>query len=65
MSGILMLLFLGITVLAYGVEAVPSEGETVCCGFSGSFSANFPEISNVLMTRKIANAEKRLRLVGG
>ena len=33
----------------------PSAEEESCCGFGGTFSAKFPEISAELMRRKLAN----------
>ena len=33
----------------------PSAEEETCCGFGGTFSAKFPEISAELMRRKLAN----------
>ncbi len=37
------------------VEYVPSAEEESCCGFGGTFSAKFPEISAELMRKKLAN----------
>jgi len=36
---------------------VPAKDEDVCCGFGGSFSIDFPEISAELLKRKLDNAE--------
>ena len=36
-------------------EYVPCEEEEVCCGFGGSYSVKFPEISAQLLEKKIAN----------
>ena len=36
-------------------EYVPSAEEESCCGFGGTFSAKFPEISAELMRKKLAN----------
>lgn len=36
-------------------EYVPSAEEESCCGFGGTFSAKFPELSAELMRRKLAN----------
>ena len=36
-------------------EYVPCEEEEVCCGFGGSYSVKFPEISAQLLDKKIAN----------
>jgi Fe-S oxidoreductase len=30
---------------------------TLCCGFGGSFSFEFPDVAERLMNRKLANAE--------
>lgn len=38
-------------------EYLPSAEEDVCCGFGGTYSAKFPEMSATLMGKKIANAE--------
>ncbi len=40
-----------------GLEYLPSKDEDVCCGFGGSFSIDFPELSAELLSRKLANAE--------
>jgi iron-sulfur cluster protein len=40
-----------------GLEYVPAKDEDVCCGFGGSFSVDFPEISAELLKRKLDNAE--------
>ncbi len=40
-----------------GLEYVQSKDEEVCCGFGGSFSADFPEISAELLRRKLDKAE--------
>ena len=40
-----------------GLEYVPAKDEDVCCGFGGSFSIDFPEISAELLKRKLDNAE--------
>lgn len=40
-----------------GMEYLPTKDEDVCCGFGGSFSLDFPEISAALLKRKLANAE--------
>ena len=34
---------------------LPSAEEESCCGFGGTFSAKFPEISAELMRKKLAN----------
>ncbi|MGC9966859.1 MAG: L-lactate dehydrogenase (quinone) large subunit LdhH [Syntrophobacteraceae bacterium] len=40
-----------------GLEYVKSKDEEVCCGFGGSFSVDFPEISAELLRRKLDSAE--------
>jgi Fe-S oxidoreductase len=40
-----------------GMEYVPAKDEDVCCGFGGSFSIDFPEISGELLKRKLDNVE--------
>ena len=40
-----------------GLEYVASKDEDVCCGFGGSFSVDFPEISAELLKRKLDNIE--------
>jgi L-lactate dehydrogenase complex protein LldE len=40
-----------------GLEIVPLEGETACCGFGGTFAVKYPEISTAIAsdkTRQIA-----------
>jgi iron-sulfur cluster protein len=38
-----------------GLEYVPAKDEEVCCGFGGSYSIDFPEISAELLKRKLDN----------
>jgi iron-sulfur cluster protein len=40
-----------------GLDYVPAKDEDVCCGFGGSFSVEFPELSGELLTRKLDNVE--------
>ncbi len=40
-----------------GLEYVPAKDEDVCCGFGGSYSLEFPEISAELLKRKLDNVE--------
>ncbi|WP_028583185.1 L-lactate dehydrogenase (quinone) large subunit LdhH [Desulfogranum mediterraneum] len=40
-----------------GLEYRPSAEEEVCCGFGGTYSAKFPELSKELLNNKLANAE--------
>lgn len=42
---------------AAGMEYVPAKDEDVCCGFGGSYSLDFPEISAELLKRKLDNLE--------
>ncbi len=39
------------------LDYVAAKDEDVCCGFSGSFSMDFPEISAELLNRKLHNIE--------
>jgi len=41
-----------------GIELHELEENTLCCGFGGSFSFDFPEVAERLMNRKLDNAEK-------
>jgi Fe-S oxidoreductase len=34
---------------------MPGKDEDVCCGFGGSYSVEFPEVSAELLRRKLAN----------
>jgi iron-sulfur cluster protein len=40
-----------------GMEYCQAKDEDVCCGFGGSFSLDFPEISAELLKRKLAHVE--------
>jgi Fe-S oxidoreductase len=40
-----------------GLEYAPAADEDVCCGFGGSFSLEFPELSGELLKRKLDNME--------
>ncbi|TVM17681.1 (Fe-S)-binding protein [Oceanidesulfovibrio indonesiensis] len=40
-----------------GYEYVPCKEEEVCCGFGGSYSVKFPEISQQILTNKLDNIE--------
>ena len=42
-------------LLRRAAEYVTSPEEESCCGFGGTFSAKFPEISAELMRKKLAN----------
>ncbi len=41
-----------------GLDYVPCEEEDVCCGFGGTYSMKFPELSAELLKKKLANVEK-------
>ena len=38
-----------------GLNYMPGKDEDVCCGFGGSYSVEFPEVSAELLRRKLAN----------
>lgn len=40
-----------------GYEYVPSKDEDVCCGFGGSYSVDFPEISAEILKKKLDNVQ--------
>ncbi|WP_291463301.1 L-lactate dehydrogenase (quinone) large subunit LdhH [Desulfobacula sp.] len=40
-----------------GYVYVPSKDEDVCCGFGGSYSVDFPEISSEILKKKLDNVE--------
>jgi len=42
---------------ASGNTYVPTVEEETCCGFGGSFSANFPAVSNEILTQKLEDVE--------
>ena len=45
-------------LIAYsGSEYRKAEEEDVCCGFGGSYSVKFPELSRELLEKKLANVE--------
>ncbi|MCF6247360.1 MAG: LUD domain-containing protein [Desulfobacula sp.] len=46
-----------ILINASGHQYVKTDEEETCCGFGGSFSANFPTISNEILTRKLDDVE--------
>ena len=41
-----------------GLRYVPSPDEDVCCGFGGSYSVDFPEISAEILKKKLDNVEQ-------
>lgn len=42
-------------LIKVAAEYMPSAEEQVCCGFGGSYSAEFPEISARILSKKIEN----------
>ena len=42
-------------MIADAAEYVPCAEEDVCCGFGGSYSVKFPEISAQLLEKKVNN----------
>ncbi len=44
-------------IKASGHTYVPSRDEDVCCGFGGSYSVDFPEISAEILKKKLDNVE--------
>lgn len=40
-----------------GLELIPLEGEETCCGFGGSFSVIYPEVSQSMMEAKVRAIE--------
>ena len=44
-------------IVAAGMEYIPAKDEDVCCGFGGSYSLDFPEVSAELVNRKLASVE--------
>lgn len=40
-----------------GANYIPSPEEDVCCGFGGSYSVKFPELSATLLQKKLQNIE--------
>lgn len=43
-----------------GLELQEMEDSTVCCGFGGSFSLEHPQVSRLILGRKLANADATL-----
>ncbi|HEX9268858.1 MAG TPA: LUD domain-containing protein [Candidatus Limnocylindria bacterium] len=41
-----------------GVELVEMAESSVCCGFGGSFSFEYPEVADRILARKLANVER-------
>lgn len=44
-------------IKASGADYVPSKDEDVCCGFGGSYSVDFPEISAEILRKKLDTVE--------
>jgi Fe-S oxidoreductase len=40
-----------------GYTYISSKDEDVCCGFGGSYSVDFPEISSQILKKKLDNIE--------
>ena len=45
-------------IVASGNIYTPTAEEETCCGFGGSFSASYPEVSKEIVTRKLDDVEK-------
>ena len=41
-----------------GIDLVPLPDAKVCCGFGGTFSLKYPDISTAMVTEKVGNVEK-------
>lgn len=39
-----------------GLELTEMADSEICCGFGGTFSVKYPDISNAMVTKKVANA---------
>lgn len=44
-------------IQAAGYECAPYDDEEVCCGFGGSYSLEFPELSAAILARKLDQVE--------
>lgn len=42
-------------ITSTGAEFIPASEEKSCCGFGGTYSAKFPEISAEILNKKLAN----------
>mgnify|MGYP000497251118 FL=1 len=40
-------------LIAAAADYVPAAEEEVCCGFGGTYSAKFPEVSAALLRKKL------------
>ncbi len=45
-------------IIRAGYEFIPCDEEDVCCGFGGSYSLEFPEVSRELLKNKLRDIEK-------
>jgi Fe-S oxidoreductase len=45
-------------LIADAAEYVPCEEEEVCCGFGGTYSAKFPEISAQILDKKLEHVKE-------
>ena len=45
-------------IRAAGLHYVEADESEVCCGFGGTFSAKFPELSAELLKKKLDNIER-------
>jgi len=45
-------------IKAAGLDYREADESEVCCGFGGTFSAKFPELSEALLNKKLDNVEK-------
>ena len=45
-------------IQASGFEFIPAEEEQTCCGFGGTYSSKFPEISAQILNKKLDDALK-------
>jgi Fe-S oxidoreductase len=41
-----------------GIELREMADSSVCCGFGGSFSVDYPQVSSAILAKKLANAER-------
>ena len=44
-------------LIALAADYKPAKEEDVCCGFGGTFTAKFPELSEKLLDKKLTNVE--------
>jgi Fe-S oxidoreductase len=45
-------------IRAAGLDYTEADESEVCCGFGGTFSAKFPELSSELLNKKLDNVER-------